>query len=334
MIARDEWGFRTPKTKKTGGKPLSLSTIYRTLTNPFYAGVLEWGGDTYPGKHEPVVSMDEFERVQAILGRPGRPQAQKHSFAFTGMIRCGSCGLMVTAEHKVNRHGSRYVYYHCTKRNIDKRCPEPSVEVKKLEAQIVAFLETITISERYHRWVLDHLKNEQGDVEEQEEARKLSIQTALDETRKQITELTNIRLRGLLTDDEFTEKRKELKREQIKLEQRLAKPTDVTAFEPLEGLISFRNRAVDWFQCGDGQVQKLILETVGSNPALKDKKLSVEARRPFRQVGETVGSSCLRADVDNIRTLIMNDDEEMKLVMKNIQLLKQLISDQGLNHAA
>jgi hypothetical protein len=31
--------------------------------------------------------------------RPGRPRPQKHRFAFTGMIRCGSCGLRVTAEH-------------------------------------------------------------------------------------------------------------------------------------------------------------------------------------------------------------------------------------------
>ena len=36
---------------------------------------------------------------------------------------------MVTAEHKTNRFGNRYVYYHCTKRRLDPRCPQPSILV-------------------------------------------------------------------------------------------------------------------------------------------------------------------------------------------------------------
>ena len=70
------------------------------------------------GAHPPMVSGDEFARVQRLLGREGHPQPQKLEWAFTGLIRCGLCGSLVTAERKVKRYkGSgltrEYSYYHC-----------------------------------------------------------------------------------------------------------------------------------------------------------------------------------------------------------------------------
>ena len=73
------------------------------FANTFYAGDSDMGRPSAPGKHEPMVSLDDFERVQALLGRPGRPRSQHHEFAFTGMLKCGECGLSITAERKLNR---------------------------------------------------------------------------------------------------------------------------------------------------------------------------------------------------------------------------------------
>jgi hypothetical protein len=53
-----------------------------------------------------MITLDEFDRVQHLLGRPGRPRPKKQEFAFTGMIRCGECGLSITAENQINRHGN------------------------------------------------------------------------------------------------------------------------------------------------------------------------------------------------------------------------------------
>ena len=103
-IATEDWGLRTVRRKRIGGKPPSLSSWYYILSNSFYAGVLEMEGKTFPGKHPPMVTLDEFERVQALLRRPSQPR-KICAFAYTGIIRCGECGFSVTAEEKTNRYG-------------------------------------------------------------------------------------------------------------------------------------------------------------------------------------------------------------------------------------
>ena len=85
-MARDEWGMTTPKQKRRGGNPISLSTLYKLLSNKFYAGVIVWLGEEYPGKHPPVVSLDDFEHVQDMMGRRERPRYQSHGHTFTGLI--------------------------------------------------------------------------------------------------------------------------------------------------------------------------------------------------------------------------------------------------------
>ena len=60
QLATKHWGLRTRKHRRIGGKPISLAGIYRILTNPFYAGVLALQSRTYPGRHTPMITMDEF----------------------------------------------------------------------------------------------------------------------------------------------------------------------------------------------------------------------------------------------------------------------------------
>ncbi|MFH1561852.1 MAG: recombinase family protein, partial [Nitrospirota bacterium] len=77
-VATEEWGFRTPVHKRIGGKPLSLSGLYKLFGNPFYYGLIERKEGVFQGIHEPMITEDEFWKVHEILGRKGRPRPQKH----------------------------------------------------------------------------------------------------------------------------------------------------------------------------------------------------------------------------------------------------------------
>ena len=304
IVARDQWGFRTPRKRRIGGNPLAMSTVYRILSNPFYSGLIEWGGEIHAGRHRPIVSLQEFDRLQHLLGRPGRPRPQRKQFAFTGMIRCGSCGLMVTAEHKVNRFGSRYIYYHCSKRRLGPRCREPSIEARELEAQIMDLLGRLPVDERVHKAVLRQIEATERDRTAEVEAKRISLSRAIDNASRYLAELTGLRLRGLLSDDEFAENRKRLQREKLLLaEEQDLIGSVVLRFEPLRDVLLFRKYACKLFVRGNEATKRTILEIIGSNPSLRNGILIVEATKVFRPLSSPASVPRLLAVVEDVRTL-------------------------------
>lgn len=319
-IATKRWALRTKVRKRSGGKPLSLSAVYRIFTNPFYTGLIRWVGGTYQGRHQPMISLAEFDRVQEILGRPGRPRRQIHNFPFTGMIRCGECGSSITASHHVNRFGSHYSYYHCSKKRTGHRCTQPHVSESAIQSQILAFLGTLTISEPIHLWLMDKLKAFAHAKNEDLRARNAALQKERAAIARQIENLTALRLRDVVNDEEFLRNRQELELHRTRLDQSAQTlGTGETAFEPLQNLISFSRRAVDCFQSGDPHTQRLILETVGSNLLLKDKKLSIEARKPFRHWGNVVTIPAMRALLKDVRTLSSTPDSPIPQMVADIR---------------
>ena len=320
-IATQDWGLTSVKRKRIGGNPLALSATYRILANPFYAGVLQRDGKTYPGKHIPMISIDEFKHVQQLLGRPGRPR-ETRSFAYTGMIRCGECGLAVTAEKKINRHGSHYTYYHCSKRRADHRCRQPYVSVCNLETQLTAFLDAITIPDRMHRWAVARLQKAASEQTMTREDQRASLERAQASLGKELANLTKLRIRDLLTDEEYVAQRKELEHNAIRIAQNLKNLHDADSwFEPAQQFISFNYRAASWFREGDLQTKRLILSIVGSNPLLKDRELSIDVKKPFRRWSGTESFSDLRAFVEDVRTLLSKQEPEITQMITGIREL-------------
>lgn len=281
-IATREWGLTTPKRKKSGGRLISLSAVYKMFTNPFYAGVLTYEGRVFVGKHKPMVTIGEFERVQELLGRPHNPRPRVKSFAYTGLIRCGECGFAVVAEEKTNRFGSRYTYYHCSRRRLDYRCRQGYVQVARLEEQMQAFLESIVIPEEIEEWFRERLSRDVLRKQEAKKAISASIKKRLEAITRERDALTKMRVRELLSDEEFTAQRAELDMEAASLGQKQEQAANQAAwFEPARSLISLSSRAADQFSRVNPPTRRLILETCGSNPTLKDKRLLIEAKKPF-----------------------------------------------------
>ncbi|MGX1412791.1 recombinase family protein [Bradyrhizobium elkanii] len=320
VIARDEWGFLTPRKKRIGGRPLALSSIYKILGNPFYAGIIKWGGQTYPGKHDAVITIDEFERVRSLLERPGRARPKRHAFAFTGMIRCGACGLAVTAEHKYKPSGRHYIYYHCTKRRLGSRCAERSVESGALERQIEQFIRSLAIDPAVEAWVREEMSRDAATFLQQQEVRQRSLENALKSVEEQLAALTSLRIRNLLTDAEYLLQRGELQKEHIRLRERIAsKDHGSEGFEPVSEFVSFSNRAADWFLAGNDQSKRLILETIGSNPILTRKILRIEAKTPFIPDHKTPNLRTLLGVGEDVRTLHGKRAEWARKISRELQ---------------
>jgi DNA invertase Pin-like site-specific DNA recombinase len=121
-IVCNEWGYTTPQRKRMGGTKPSLSTIYKLLSNPFYAGFIRWKGQLYTGSHIPLLSKSQFEQVQKRLGQTQPTKNHKRNFPYIGVMRCGACGLSITAETKTKPSGKQYTYYQTQKPQVSATC--------------------------------------------------------------------------------------------------------------------------------------------------------------------------------------------------------------------
>jgi site-specific DNA recombinase len=310
-IATDEWGFRTKKRKRLGGKPLSLSSVYHIFNSVFYAGIIRRHGKAYPGKHTPMVTLDEFERVQRILRKPNLPRPIRRAWAFTGLILCGGCGCGVTAEEHVKVSGLRFRYYRCTRKR-KPRCSQPPISLAILEMQIVRFLEGIAIPEAVHVWLLAQLERARHEEQSREVVSDVSVQEASQSITRQLENLTRLRVRDQLTDEEFIQEREALQREKLRLTERLRTQQTATSWiEPARLLVSFSLRAVSWFSEGNDEAKRLILTTVGLNSTLTDRKLSIDAKKPFRGSPGTPSLPEMWSTLEDVRTRWLARDPEL-----------------------
>jgi len=281
-VATEEWGYRRPETRRHKGRALALSTLYKILGNPFYAGHFQWNGRLYPGKHQPMISMAEFQRVQAWLGRPATEKPQKHSFPFTGMMRCAECGRMITAEHKINKQGRRYIYYHCTKRSNGPRCTQRHIEGRSLDEQFLRFISRIAIDEEIANELMQHVASERVDAPQHKKLAPETIEQELRATQAQLSTLTDLRVRNLVGDEEYMTRRREIEMARIAVQERLDRSFQGSEWiEPAEMLISFNKQAIFWFAHGTIDIKRHIAKTLGSNFTVMSRKLSGEAVKPF-----------------------------------------------------
>ena len=289
-IANKEWGFKTRKFKRIGGNSLSRSGIYRIFTNLFYAGIIKHGDRQYEGKHEPIITLEEYDRVQMLLGRKGKPRPKHHEFAFTGSIRCGVCGCLYTAETKQKHIKStgeikEYTYYHCTRRTKKINCTQrKTIREEDLKLQIEKELEKYTILPEFLEWALEGL-NKKNDTEIEDRTKVYEMRhKALAETQKELDELTKMRYRQLIDDETFIKEKNELQSKIVQMKENL-RETETRAEKWLEltkKTFNFATYARTAFlkanEMGKAglELKKEILMALGKTPTIINKKLIIE----------------------------------------------------------
>ncbi len=204
-ILNTESGFTTRKTRHAGGKPLCRAAMYRIFTDPFYTGLFRYNKQLYQGKHAPMITMDEYDRVQKLLGRYGRPRPQKHFFTYSGKMTCGVCGSAITATEKIkilknSGEMKKYHFYYCTRhKKSDVPCNQNRyTTVAQLESMILSIFDSFTIPKDLKDAAIELIAQENDkDLHEAEKIYE-SQETAIENTKRELSNLTSLRLRDLI----------------------------------------------------------------------------------------------------------------------------------------
>ncbi len=299
-IANEQWGFRTRTHKKIGGKPLSSSGLYKIFGNSFYYGLIERKDGVYQGKHTPIITESEFWKGQELLGRRGQQRSKTHDFAFTGLIRCGECGSMITAEEK-DKGGHHYIYYRCSKKRKNTPCSQRYISLPALEDEVTSYLNQIHIPDEFVRLAFDFVRSEDKREKIAQADIQKSLENAQHDCQKRLNNLNQMRLRELINDDEYIMEKRRIIDERIRLNENSKNVTGkMKAIELTEKLIIFANFAMRIFQKGTLKEKREILQGIGSNFLLKDKKLSIQVEKPFLILQN--GLEAGRKEIDPLET--------------------------------
>ena len=273
-------------TFRKTGKPVPQSTVFKLLRNPIYIGDFIWAGKTYQGNHEPIVSRELWNKVQAILdGRyVNRNRKTKHNFAFTGLIRCGHCGCSMVAEIKK----SRYVYYHCSR--AKGKCPEPYTREEVLAERFAELLDRLRFDEEVLDWVSQALRVSHGDEKQHHEDAIQRIQSEHDRLQNRIDTMYVDKLDGRIDTDFFDHKAAEWREEQQKCLALIREHQDANQTYLDEGirLLELAQKAGTLFRRQSSAEKRRLLGFVLSNCTWKDGQLTAAYRQPFDLLAKNV----------------------------------------------
>lgn len=181
------------------GRKLGKSCLHKLLSNPFYYGEFYWKDELHKGAHEPLVSMELFNLVQARLNRPvASLYYTKHLPVFKGKISCGACGHTITWE---NQKGHWYGgCKSCDAKQGDTRY----IRQEKIEAQVLEKLVSVAPkSERILKILEKALKESHSQEVEVRESKIKALQQIIDRSKRRVDAMYVDKLDELISVDEF-----------------------------------------------------------------------------------------------------------------------------------
>lgn len=273
-----EWGYQTPR----GGLGMPRNTLYRIFTNPFYMGFFEWEGELHQGKHDPMVTPAEFERVQELLGKSTPKKRQRNKeFVFSGLIRCGHCGRTVCADRKkkvIKGSGEErfHTYYACSRGSACKESGR--LKEQDIATTIAEMLDGIGLPVAFLDYAREVTARWRYEERQAEEALRASQGRALLDVERQMEELLTLRLRGLVDDITFEKRQAVLKGERANVLIQSEKVTQAMeqGWEIVERVAEFCVEAPTKFRLGSLAERAAICRTLGISYTLRAGKLLIE----------------------------------------------------------
>ncbi len=269
-------GIRTSK-----GKPFAKSTIHLLLQNPVYCGRFRnEDSEGQKGEWKPLITESKFRKLQKVLGNRRKPRFYSHTKGYRGLMTCSHCGCAITCTHKI-KEGKSYIYYHCTKRRGS--CPQPSLTEKELENQLFEKLSEIQLDEKAYELILKTIKERHSDLTESFEVKKKEYQKELNEVDEMINELTKMRLKKQIVQEEYESQKKELTEKKQNLKEKL-EDNDLNQdnwVHQLEIIVELCFNIEDFFNNSSIGERSKLIKIVGEKLTLENGVLRWNFKKPF-----------------------------------------------------
>jgi site-specific DNA recombinase len=288
QFATGQWSVKQLTRKATeeglvyrrSGKLVAEATVHTLLRNPLFKGVVEWEGKSHPGRHEALVSVDLWERVQGVMDghRRGNEVRGRRGLPFGGLLTCGHCGCALTGEAQ---KGGRYVYYHCTQSRGE--CRGRYARQEELEAGFGEYLRRLRFDEEVLALVRQALQESHADEMAIRRETVARLRGQEDRLRARASLLYEDRLERRIDVGEYDRRHAEVREALAGVQRELARLDAAEEDYLAEGalLLELASRAYDLYTAQPASEKRRLVNLVFLNCTWKDGVLSADYREPF-----------------------------------------------------
>ena len=261
------------------------------LANPFYYGHSLYMGELHEGRHTPIVDKRLWDKVQKVMEERGHPQvAATEPQVFCGLMKCGECGMAITAEVRVKRQKNgnvhRYVYYRCTKKSA-ARCSQPYVREETLAADFSELLAMFVLPSEWARDFERRMEEDKHDEECTTVDAVRALREELREADKKLDRLTDLYIAQDIERDAYLSRRRALMSDKRTIQEQIERlERDGTAWlEPMQAWVK-EVEMLEEIQKGPSlPAKKSALQKIfGSNLQLQNQKVSGTAHSLYAAV--------------------------------------------------
>lgn len=279
-LAEEGYTYRASEPK------FNRSSVHTVLHDRSYVGEIQFRGQWHPGKHEPLVDLATFTRVQSLLG--GHIfHGHQHTYA-GGKIHCGHCGHSITGERKTKKNGKVYTYYRCTRYNAPGH-PRNRVSEVVLDNQVLAIFDRMRIdNDDIRDWFRAVLAAQTNDAQSESRAKRSELLRQQSLLATQQDKLLNLLLETEIDQEAYNRKVADLRKRQDSINLQLevvSRSHDEMADLAAKAFELSQMLREKWLTA-DYTVKRRILDIVQLNSVLDGASLVMTIRKPFDVLAE------------------------------------------------
>lgn len=123
--------------------------VYQILKRKSNIGLIEYKGEVYQGKHEPIIDENTFYKAQELMKKRSTNSFINHENILTGLCYCGVCGARMRYQkwgkyHKI----CCYSQYKSIKEYMvrDRNCNNPKRNAYEIEAEVEEWFKIFAVN--------------------------------------------------------------------------------------------------------------------------------------------------------------------------------------------
>lgn len=291
--------------RKSNGRPMTANGLSWMLNNPFYIGLMKvkTTGETYEGKHAPLVSTNLFRQVKDRLSGKYQTQTIAHDFLFRGLFRCQLCQRSLVGELQKGK-----VYYRCH----TKGCATKSIREEVLEAVVLASWPTLKLTKKRRASLQRAIEHATQNEANSNENRKQNVEAQLAATNDRLARLIDAFVDGVVEKDAFELRKRSLLEDRMNLEGQLrVEPVDSSkARDHLTRMFELVCVAQQSYRLASKANRRQLVLLLSSNRTVSGKYVRVEPYFPL---------------VEDVKALVVQCGGPIRCTARTTELTRELL---------